>query len=916
MRDRVLRYVASAATRRPGATLAVAIAVTLLAALVLPSLRIDTSHSGLYDADASYARDWERFLERFGSPNQLVVMVEGADEASRRRFLDLLRERLPARTRGGDCEAEAGPNAPGCVDAVLAKLDIDQVGERALLYAPREAVERLAEQLETDELGLRRIRALTGLRSLFDALAELLEARGEADLPTGRDVDAAREAMRSATRFVDELARRVREPGRAGVSIEQALFQRSGDAGVDTAGYLSSDDGSIKVGIVRASHDTDAPEHVLPFVGYVREQAREVAAEVSPELVVRATGLPAVIADEAGVLWTDLLYTSVLATAAIFAILLAGLGSLGPAILCLLPLGLALVGSLAFAQLAFGGLNMVTTAVVPILLGLCIDFGVHLLSRFNEGRAAGRSVEEAAWDAVVHAGPPMLTGALTTSGAFVALAVSDFQAFREMGIITGFGLLWGLGLTLTVLPAMLCHPRLAFLRGRRPPPSYSFLAGLPALVVRRRVAIVLGALLLAGWALASARAIPWSYDYADLLPAGTESTEGLRLLTERTDFSGEVAAVEVGSVEQARAVAERLGSLPTVARVESLATYLPSEQEPKLAAIRRLAPQLRTPLGSAEPLELDPVRAAIERVGDALEDAEFEAKRAGSEMADILSGPKEALRGLLRAIDETPAAEVTARLAAVQQTFLDARDRGMRLLAGHVDAAPLDAAELLRRLPPEMRNRLAHPDGALAVYIYPRESIGDRAYLTQLVADMRSAAPRVTGLPVTHLESMEGIRVGVKEASLLSLALVFALLLLDFRSLRHALLSLFPLGIGLAWSFGGVHLLGVRYNAGNVIGLPLLLGIAVDSGVHLLHRYRVQGERDLESVVRHTGRAVALSALTTGAGFAALIAARHRAMNSFGEVLVVGVSACLVSAVVCLPALLRLVGRSTTAPGR
>ncbi len=908
MRDRFLRAIAETSARRPGRTLAVALGLTLAVGALVPGLDIDASHSGLYDPSATYVRDNDVFLKRYGSPNQLVVMVEGGDEAGRRRVIDAALEALPANG-DGVCVADGPPGQPGCVAEVVGRIDADRLGERALLYLPTEALRSLVARLSDPDYGVELVYELTGLSDLFSTAADWIEGQSESVVPDGESAKAGREAMDFVARALREITARVRADARGELSFEQALFERSGDAGVDTHGYLSSDDGAIKLALVRAVIDTDRPEHVVPFVGFVSRRMKAAAAGIDPGLKVTLTGLPAVIADEAMVLGGDLWRTGALATVGLLLVLVLGFGSFAQSLLSLVPLAFTLVWTLAFTRVVFGGLNLVTAAIVPILLGLCVDFAVHLLSRYNEARGEGLDVEAAAVAAVVGVGPGMLTGALTSSGAFVALATSDFPGFREMGVITGFGLVVALVLTLSVIPALLCHPRLPFFRRRARTLPGAGLAAVPGAVVRMRVPILVGGALLAAFTLWASRAIAWSYDYAELLPQDTESTASLRYLTAHTDFSAEVAATEVRSIEQARSVGAALAALPTVARTESLANYLPGAQPEKLAELRKLAPVVETPLGVRKPLELAALRGGLQALADAIDDAVFDARRAGSEHADLLDAPRAALADLSKALEETPPEAALPRLRRLQETVLDARDRALRLLGAHVEAEPMTPGDLLARLPTGMRTRLANPDGGFAVYIYPTDPIGDRAYLTRLVGEMRSVAPRVTGLPVTHLESMDAIRVGFREAALLALGLVLLLLLLDFRSLRYALLAAIPLGIGIAWTWGAITAAGIPYNAGNVVALPLLIGIAVDSGVHILHRFRQEREADVPAVVRHTGRAVTLSGLTTMVGFGALMVARHASMNSFGMVLVFGVSSCLLSAVVFLPALLHVVAR-------
>ena len=118
-----------------------------------------------------------------------------------------------------------------------------------------------------------------------------------------------------------------------------------------------------------------------------------------------------------------------------------------------------------------------------------------------------------------------------------------------------------------------------------------------------------------------------------------------------------------------------------------------------------------------------------------------------------------------------------------------------------------------------------------------------------------------------------------------------------------------PLALAIAWTWGCVTLLSMEYSVGNVVALPLMLGIAVDSGVHIMHRFKQESGQNVPSVVRHTGFAVLLSGVTTMVGFGALGLAEHPGMAELGVVLLIGVGAGLASAVLVLPATLELVRR-------
>ena len=937
MRDRFLRLWASLILARPGLVLVLLAVALLSAAVIVPGLKIEAGHSKLEDKENIHQRRFSAFLHDFGSPNLLIALARGGSEPLRRQLVDRLIRDLPGKgIRGGDCSAGAAANSPACVRDVVGRLDLARLRSGALLYLPLSTLEALVKHLQGEHLGLETIHKIQDLPTLLAAINAELERRSGDAAPTGEAARQAEQATEMVAWIFDQVAANVRSPGAPETPLEQRLVQRvlkipsvktklaqHGSRGIDMAGYLSSPDGKLKITFIRPVDDSDEPHVVMPFVQYVRRQGEAAVAALGavckthsarcPDgpLKLTLTGLPAIVADETAILQRDVALTTVVAICGILALFYFGFRSLRQTVLGLLPLLTGLLWTLAFVRLAFGSLNLVTSAFIVTLLGLGIDFAVHLLSRFNEARGEGLPSREAAEAALLGAGPGILTGALTTSGAFIALAASRFHAFSQLGIITGVGLICVLTVTLTMMPAMLVHPRLAFLVGGtgRPRKRRAMRFDLPGLVVRRRKVFVVGGLVIAAGMLVVAQSIPWSYDYMKLMPAGLDSVEAMATLAKKSDYSAEVAAVVARDLKQARRFSRELAAKPTIARVESVSSFLPTNQRPKQALLKKLGPLLAQRQAHAKSaVDLAALDTALEELGDTLQDLHFDAKRASSDQARLLKGPMDAVQRLRAAIKKAPPARARARLGELQERLLVGIDTGLEILAENAAAKPLTAARLLQRLPSSLRDRLHHK-GRYAVYAYPARPIWDKQYMGQFVADLRSVSPESTGFPVTHWENSISIERGFRDAAIIACIALVILLFVDFRSVRYTLMALAPLAMGIAWMWGGMSLLGFSYNFVNVIAFPLIIGIGVASGVHILHRYRQEGERDVAPVVRFTGMAIFLSGATTMVGFGSLTLAQHRGAASLGLLLLLGVGACLATSVLFLPALLRVLKR-------
>jgi predicted RND superfamily exporter protein len=148
-----------------------------------------------------------------------------------------------------------------------------------------------------------------------------------------------------------------------------------------------------------------------------------------------------------------------------------------------------------------------------------------------------------------------------------------------------------------------------------------------------------------------------------------------------------------------------------------------------------------------------------------------------------------------------------------------------------------------------------------------------------------------------------------RNAILLTLVLVFILLSVDFQSPRYALMAMIPLAFGMLWMLGFMHLFGMKINIVNIIGLPLIVGIGIDDGVHIMHRWQHEGKGKIKTVFSSTGKAIFLTSLTTMFAFGSLVFSIFRGWASFGAALFLGVGACFLTTVFILPGIIGLVER-------
>lgn len=647
-----------------------------------------------------------------------------------------------------------------------------------------------------------------------------------------------------------------------------------------------------------------------PLAGLRR--ALEATRAAFPGVEVGLTGRPVLAADEMKATSEDNTVASAISFFLVFLAFVAVFRSLWRPLVVMGVLALGILWTAGWATLAVGALNLLSMAFTAILIGLGVEYGAHILARWSELRAKGVAPADAVVDTVVATGPGNLTGALASSTAFLAMELVDFQGLGELGRIAGGGLLLCLIVMTAALPAALLVLEGPTGRAVRPTLVMPWLARLD----RRGGWFALGGVLLALGCLVPARHLGFDERLLELNDPSLESVRWERRLSAAglTSWFG-VFLCEGGEAE-AREVTARLRQSPLVAKVESALDYLPAPG--RQAQLEALATELggplqppREPARALVPADAAPLRERLAELDELL--ASLEAKAGGA--ADPRAA-REALAGLrarVKRVSELLAAPTDAGWAALsswQRELLDG-------LGGFVDAVlrpvPLGVADL----PPELRERVVSAQGMFAVYAYPREDLWDPAALARFHDLMVSVDADATGVPVMVHRSIGTMRRGFGRALVYALLTVLFFVALDLRRPGSILLAFLPVGVGCAWGAGVAGLIDLDLNLANFFGVPILVGVAVDNGVHLVHRWRhAPGENPAAGP---TGSAVLLTSLTTIVGFGSLALAGHRGLASLGLLLAIGMTTCLIASLVVLPPLLTWLsgrrGPTATAPG-
>ena len=896
MQEKFLELIYALAARHRRKVFLVLGALTVLAAILATRLTISTSQQALLPPDHPVQQEYRSFVAEFGAADALIAVAEG-DPQTLRSAADQLAAAFGAEKRW--------------VKSVFYKIDLDLFTKRAPLFVPVETLQRGREMLEKQRSLLSK---LAGINNLDRALADVETGFAQPGLEI--HPDTVNTIIKGTEELFGEWRRWVEEPSRERIDLIDGLFS-AGRTDVNpvlqSGGYLASRDGRMLFFFVQPVSSSDEAEHLRPFLAAMRGAADRVLAE-RPELQgkvkIAFTGAPAHVLTETETVFRDVGGGAIVSALLVVLIVFLGFRTLRKIAIAVVPLVVGMVLSMGAITLALGRLNLISSAFFAVMFGMSIDFGIYLVRRTEEELGAGVFLEEAVHRAITQTGKGVLTGGLTTCAAFLAITLSEFTGFAELGVTAG------LGVALCLASVFLLVPALMLQFGLEPKPADLQQVASAAASPRARRGLWTVAAVAAALAAASLWAAPrnsFDYDALKLLPRDTESTIYQHRMQDESDFSAYSAAVYAPSLDELRAIVARIKALPDVSRVESIVELMPEGQAEKLQEVDRYRPllgDLRIELVPGD-TSVGAYRERIEAIGEQFGEAQEAAFNAGRadlvERIEKVLAEIEKLDAALDSADDTLGLE---RTRAFERNLFDNATRMVALIHSWLEARPITEAQFA----PEVLGRFKSATGRYAAYVFPKESVWDVDALDRFMGQLKSITPNVTGFPATHQVHSRMVVTGFKQSMLYALIALIVLLALDFRRAHAVLLALAPLALGLLVLQLIIWATGTSYNFASVAAFPVLLGYGVAYGVNIVQRW-LENPGTTAFVSAYTvGKGVLLSATTTLAGVLSIVFARHQGVAAFGSILLFGVALCLLMAVLVLPTLIDLIYLRKGAP--
>jgi uncharacterized protein len=882
-RDRSTTAVANLVLRRPWTILSISIVLAIAGALLAwRSLGLDADTNSLIAADRPFMKLYRSFLEEFGDLEYLTIVVDsrpdgGADPDGTRaaiaeRAVDRLLETL-----------SANPDLP----AVHGRIDRE---EQHRLATRAMAIEDL-EGLAAAE------RSVPALAS-GDAGAAIRQAREDLSKLLGQGLlldDAERRSLAAGAILVLE---------QAATSRDATDPQTRSLTSPRPPQYLRSDTGRLYFVTILPRKDFNRLDAIREPLAAIRAAIDEVRAEF-PQVEIGLTGKPVLQADELETTDRDMVRSASVAAAIIAILFMTVFRGVRRPLLAVAAFAIAFGWSYGVATLAVGHLNLLSIVFMLVLVGVGLDYGVHVVARFMEARRrrlASGAIRETMRTAV----PGNITGSLTSAAVFLLALTTNFQGLRELGLIAGTGLLLCVVAMTLDLPALLWLTERRGKAAPRAPRVVDPTAPVETVVRRRELPrsldrmLVLVALAIATVAIvAASRSLRFDSNLLELQAEGIESVDWEHRVFADSVSASWFGASIAGTPEE---VAERVQAArehPEIARAVSVLDVIGYPDDRRESARRAFREAMAGPppavatVSTDETALADDLAAARERLATLASAARGSAPDEAKRLA-ALATRLEPLVAALR--EDASRDEASARL---DNAFGNAAAALQSMAAG-------DRADLRNALPAAIRDSLVASSGRYLVRMLPAEDAWEVEPLERFVGAMRAVDPNATGVPMTQLESIRDMTSAFVQMAVLALVAVAVLVWIDFRSLACVGICLAALLLGLAWTVGAMTVLGVPLNLANFFGIPILMGLGIDSAVHMTHRARESRGRRIRYGA--TAKAVALTATTTAIGFGSLVFASHRGLQSLGLVMLVGSVACLAAALLFVPSAVRLLG--------
>jgi len=624
----------------------------------------------------------------------------------------------------------------------------------------------------------------------------------------------------------------------------------------------------------------------------IRKTASQLIIDQQLDFELHITGLLAMSYEELNSVSKGMGFAGIMALSLVVLLLWFGSRSFKILLFSLITLLVGLSLTAGFAALSIGSLNLISVAFAVLYIGLGIDFSIHLCLRYQELLHQKNTSDQALRTTTRDVGSSLVICAVSTAIGFYAFIPTNFVGLSELGIISGTGMFISLIVSLSLLPALFkLSPLVINSSGSTNKTQLISQAAwlyISSLLQKYQRLIILILVVLTTGSVFVATESYFDYDLLNMRDQSSESVATFRELVKNKENSPLHLSVIVNDLPQVQKLQQQLSALSTVKKVSSITNYIPENQQQRLSQLKLLQQSmLAVLLSSAGPTKASTISSLQQSLDKLDKTRNPELYRSLSELIVKLNKLDATQRKkVLLKLDKAILGSFPGSLLYLQKTLSPNKVT--------LENVPAD----------DRRHWISTVTKRYLLQVYPKNSIYDVKQLREFVNQVTAIAPNATDTPAITLAAGDVAVSAFKQALLTALVLITLLLLFIYKNIIDTLLVLSPLLLAALFTTAAAVLLNIPFNFSNIIAIPLLFGIGVDNGIHMISRSRSGLSNHFDLLHTSTTRAVVLSAFTTIASFGNLGYSSHPGTASMGQLLTIGVVLTLLSTLLVLPVLL------------
>ena len=636
----------------------------------------------------------------------------------------------------------------------------------------------------------------------------------------------------------------------------------------------------------------------------IREAVAQIQESDLPAVKVWVTGEVGLEDDELSGMSTGTFTASIFSIVLVLFILLIAYRSVLLTVATLITLALGMLFCGAFAAFSVKELNLISVAFAVSNIGLGVEYAIHFCLRYRDNLTHHIHKDLALRSTLISTAPSLLLCAGTTSIGLYAFIPTDYKGVSELGLLAGTSLFICLLITLIALPALLriipapskfdkeeVQNGLAKLSEK--------LAILPLHYARP---IAIATLVIAIISVVLIFNVKTDFNPINLRDPNTESVIAFKNLMKDKETTPMTLTVLAKDENSAKFLQQKLSTLASVDKTVSLFDFQPANQDDKLALIEEMALMLgaQTQNFPALKTDTDPI-PGINRLIKAIDTLLPQKTDIGERTA--LTNFKKELQDILIELDARQQPSRRMFIEKIQTTLLGTLPNVMNELSAGFNAKQV----ALEDLPADIKDKWLSKHGSYRIQIFPKKDLNDLPSLEAFITEVQSVAPETTDLPIMYWESMKEVISAFQEAIVIALVTIALLLFAIRRNIFDTALVMTPLILAGLFTMASTVLTNTPINFANIIALPLLLGLGVDNGIHMVEKLHHSLSEEQNIYQSSTARAMFYGALTTASSFAGLAFSPHQGIASMGLIITIGIFWIMVCTFIILPALSKLV---------